>query len=77
MYSITSIYTQQYTNLLLLCNPSQHTISGQNRATSETPFEWRFVGGSIVTCFYMLTADSHRVGGNRKRINNRRTWIQN
>ena len=33
---------------------SQHTISDHNRPTSEMPFEWRFTGGRIVACFYML-----------------------
>ena len=34
---------------------NQHTVSGHYQPTSETPLEWRFAGGSIVTHFYMLT----------------------
>ena len=34
---------------------SQHPILGYNRPTSETPSEWRFAGGPIVTRLYVLT----------------------
>ena len=35
--------------------PSQHPISCHYRSAGETPFEWRFAGGSIVARFYVLT----------------------
>ena len=31
--------------------PSQHRVLGHHRPTSETPFEWRFAGESMVACF--------------------------
>ena len=31
------------------------TISGHNRSTSETPFEWRFAGGLIVAHLCMVS----------------------
>ena len=29
--------------------PSQHSMLGQHRHASETPFKWRFAGGPMVT----------------------------
>ena len=28
--------------------PSQHSMSGHHRHASETPFKWRFAGGSMM-----------------------------
>ena len=35
--------------------PSQQSVLGHHRLTSETPFEWRFAGGPIVARFQMFT----------------------
>ena len=35
-------------------HPSKHLEAGHYRPTSETPFEWRFAGGPMVTPPYML-----------------------
>ena len=29
--------------------PSQHSVMGDHRPASETPFKWRFAGGMIMT----------------------------
>ena len=39
----------------LHCKHSQDIVSGHCRPTNETPFKWRFVGGSIVARCYTLS----------------------
>ena len=31
--------------------PSQHSMLGHHRSTSETPFKWRFDSGPMMACF--------------------------
>ena len=35
--------------------PSQHTVTGHRRPTSETPFKWHFAGELTMTRFHVLT----------------------
>ena len=46
---------------------SEYYNAGHHRPANETPFKWRFAGGSIVIIACLLAWISHRVGGNRKR----------
>ena len=39
--------------------PSKHAFSSHYRPASETPFQWRFDGGSIVASFYMHVTMYH------------------
>ena len=36
-------------------HPKQHSVSAHYRPASETPFEWRFTGGQMVSRFHMPT----------------------
>ena len=52
---------RMHLQIISICNttqisdtpPSQHPISSRSRPTSETPFQWRFAGVSIVARFYV------------------------
>ena len=44
----------------LKSQPRQHAVFEHYRPTSETPFDWRFAGGPMMTRFYM-----HILIGNR------------
>ena len=42
-------------------NSSHHTVSGHNRPTSKTPFEWRFAGEPIAARFDMRLRYTHQM----------------